>query len=116
MDPLKIIQKLTIEITDQKVFDAYFVRDRIVWAFVAGWEKGLYQHSGRRPVIQMDQYGKVIKIHKSMKDAGKIDGFDQTGINAVCKGRRHSCGGFRWKYVDNPQQIKKILEGWQKEL
>jgi len=116
MDPLKIIQKLTIEITDQKVFDAYFIRDRIAWAFVAGWEEGVQYCSGRRPVVQMDQYGRVIKIYKSEKDAGKIDGFDQTAINAVCKGRRHSCSGFLWKYVDNPIEIKKILNEWQNKL
>jgi len=116
MDPLKIIRKLALEIIDQKECCPDFVHQRILWAFVAGWEEGLQHCSGRKPVIQLNQYGKIINIFRSMKDAGKIPGCNITGINAVCKGRRHSCGGSHWRYVEGGKQIKKIVEGWQNKL
>ena len=116
MDPLKIIRKLASEITDQKKPNPDFVYQRIVWAFVTGWEEGLQHCAGRRPVAQMDQYGNVIKIHRSIKDAARAVKSGSTGIKDVCKGKQHTHKGFHWRYVEGAEQIKKIIEGWQSKL
>lgn len=116
MDPLRIIEKLTLEIIDQKTPDPDFIHQRLIWVFVAGWEEGIQHHSKRKPVIQMDQYGNIIKIHRSIKDAKNAVGSHRSSIENVCRGKKNSCKGFHWRYVEDPKQIKKILEGWQKKL
>lgn len=116
MYPLKIIKKLAIEIMDQKTSCPDFVRQRLIWAFVAGWEKGISYKKGNTPVIKMNEYGKTLDIYESLHEAARKNGIHNQGINAVCKGRMNTHGGFYWRYVENPKQIKKIIEGWQEKL
>ena len=116
MDPLKTIRKLASEITDQKTLHPDFVYQRVLWTFVVGWEEGLQYCSRRRPVMQLDKYGNIIEIHRSLKDAGAAIGVSGASIRNVCKGKKHSCKGFHWRYIESPEQIKKILEGWQSKL
>ena len=40
------------------------------------------------------------KIYNSVKDAAKDLGLHHSNIVACCNGRRLSCGGLRWEYVD----------------
>ena len=118
MDPLKVVEKATNEIIRNlrlpHTICFSYIKKIVSWVYVAGWEEGM-QHN-RRPVIQMDEYGKVIKIHRSIKDASRAVETHRDSIKDVCKGRKHSCKGFHWRYIETPEQIKEILEGWQKKL
>lgn len=120
MDPLKVSEKIANEIV--KHFQLphtvcfSFIKKMVSWAYVAGWEEGTQHTSKRRPVVQMDQHGNVIKIYRSIKDASRTVGTHRSSIENVCKGKKNSCKGFHWRYVESPKQIKKIVEGWQKKL
>jgi len=119
MDPLKVVEKATNEIIKHlnlTHFAKPFIKKIVTWVYVAGWEEGLQHCAGRRPVVQMDEYGNIIKVFRSIKDAGRAVGTDRTNIKNVCKGKKHSCKGFHWRYVEGIEQIKEIVEGWQKKL
>jgi hypothetical protein len=54
--------------------------------------------SRRNRVKQYDLNGKFIKQWNSQREAGKILGICQNGIVRCCQKKRHTCGGFIWKY------------------
>ncbi|MGY0692639.1 NUMOD4 domain-containing protein [Virgibacillus sp. FSP13] len=54
----------------------------------------------KRKIIQLSMSGEEIKIFNSIREAAKSLGMnDGTHISAAAKGKRKSCGGFRWKYI-----------------
>lgn len=70
-------------------------------------DTGLISKTERR-VIQMDLEGKEIKIHNTLRGAGKETCIDAGGIAKVCKGNRKTAGGFTWKFADENPNEKKI--------
>lgn len=48
----------------------------------------------------INQKTKEVKIFDSITQASKILGLSQGNIVEVCKGKRKSCGGYTWEYVD----------------
>lgn len=62
----------------------------------------------KRKVKQIDMDGKLIKIHDTIRGAGKATGIDSGGIAKVCKGTRQSAGGFKWEFVDKNKNEDKI--------
>lgn len=40
------------------------------------------------------------KVFSSIAEAGREMGIDASGISKVCKGKRKTAGGYRWKYID----------------
>lgn len=60
--------------------------------------KGLYDV----PVLQYDLHGIFLKEWPSQRSV-----LDELGIsvNACCKGRQKTAGGFQWKYSDDPRVI-----------
>lgn len=119
MNPLKIVEKITNEIIQHLSLThlAYpFIKNMIIWVYVAGWEKGISYKKGNTPVIKMDKYGKILDTYESISDAAKKNQLHAQGINAVCKGRAHTHGRFCWKYIEDQKQIREITEGWQNKL
>lgn len=78
-------------------------------------DTGLISKTERR-VIQMDLQGKVIKIHNTLRGAGKETGIDAGGIAKVCKGNRKTAGGFTWKFADENPNEKEIDLTYYKEI
>lgn len=55
-----------------------------------------------KPVIQMDLEGNVMAKYESLNEAGRqVFGKEKTHIRDCCMGRRHTCGGFKWKYKED---------------
>lgn len=52
----------------------------------------------RKPVIQYDKTGKIIKKHISLIEAQKATGIKNGNISLVCNGKRKTAGGYIWKY------------------
>lgn len=120
MDPLKIVEKITNEIIQHFRLPHKlcfpFIKKAVTWAFVTGWEEGLQHNSKRRPVIQINKYGNIIRTHRSIKDASRTVETHRSSIENVCRGKKHSCKGFHWRYIEGAEQINEIIEGWQKKL
>lgn len=51
-----------------------------------------------KSVCQYNLNGNLIKIWKSMAEAGRSLGIFKANISACCKGKAKSAGGFIWKY------------------
>lgn len=54
--------------------------------------------NSRKPVLQLDLDGNVIKKYASISEAGRICGFDGSSITMCCKGKRNKHKGFKWVY------------------
>jgi hypothetical protein len=50
------------------------------------------------PVIQMDEQGNRLHWYASSTIAATKLNLQARNIRYVCQGKRHYCGGFRWKY------------------
>ena len=121
MDPRRVVEIITTEIIEHfrlpKKLCFPFIKKRISWVYVAGWEEGVDQSGGvKSPIIQMDQYGNMIAIHKGVRIAAKKTKTSRSSISKVIQGKLHSAGGFLWKKVNDPKEIHEILYGWQDEL
>lgn len=53
----------------------------------------------RKPVIQLDKEGNVIKKWKGVSFAGKALNIDYSCISNVCNGKGKTSGGFKWEWV-----------------
>lgn len=52
----------------------------------------------RKQVIQLDINDNIINTHDSLSIAGNKLNISPGHISKVCKGKRKTCGGFKWKY------------------
>lgn len=70
----------------------------------------------KRRVTQIDMFENVINIFDSIESAKITTGTDDGAIVKVCKGKRNTAGGFKWKYTDenpNEQDLdEEELEGF----
>ena len=64
-----------------------------------GKHMGAENHNSRA-VIQYTKDGVFVAIFDSAKTAQRETGENNAKICDCCKGRRQTCGGFRWKYAD----------------
>lgn len=66
--------------------------------------EGLYESGGNRYnakiVNQLDLDGNFIKAWECIKDASKELKLCDSSISYCCKGKRKTCGGFRWIYSE----------------
>lgn len=59
------------------------------------------------PVIQMDLEGNIVKEWSSIKAANEALQIQNGEISAVCKGRRKTAKGFKWKYLYPTEELMK---------
>ena len=120
MDPRHVVETITTEIIEHfrlpKKLCFPFIKKMLSWVYVAGWEEGRKQKGKRIPVIQMDEYGNVIEIHKSLSAAARKVNIDKSNISKALTNNHHSGGGFLWRELTGLKRIYKILEGWQDKL
>ena len=57
-------------------------------------------------VVQMDLEGRVITIFSSLKEAERLTGCNYRHIGEVCKGKRKTTGGYKWKYFEGSTTIR----------
>jgi hypothetical protein len=61
----------------------------------------------KRPVIQYTKTGEKIAEHISIKQATKELNIGKSSINAVCKNKQYTAGGFRWSYKGEELDLTK---------
>lgn len=54
--------------------------------------------SRKRPIEKLDK-GRVICMYSSVQEAQRETGVCNQNIIKVCQGRRHTAGGYEWRYV-----------------
>lgn len=80
-----------------------------------GWEKwsqtedaystrlrnlGMASAKNKRPVLMIDRYGNVAEEFGSLSEAAAYAGTDVSSISKVCRGKNHSCRGFKFRYKE----------------
>lgn len=71
-------------------------------AYANGLKEINYSQKGYKnpkAVIQCDLNGNEIRRYKSIKDAERITGIDNSGIAKACKGIYKTQKGFKWRYA-----------------
>lgn len=56
--------------------------------------------SSSKKVAQLDNDNNILNIYDTLALAARENNCDSSGISKVCKGKRNTCGGFKWKYVE----------------
>lgn len=64
------------------------------------------EHSKAKPIIQMNDWGKIINIWDSAADAHRELDIPFTSISFCCSGRYKSAGGYKWAFM------KDYLADW----
>lgn len=62
-----------------------------------------YVTPNRKAVLQFDLEGKFIKEYPSISEASRELGIKEGNLSTCLKGKIKSCGGFQWKYKDDPR-------------
>ncbi len=83
-----------------------YTKENIQWLT---WSENRYKQSMERrcrkgKVFQM-QGDKVIKIHRSQRQAVIDTGISQGNISGCLNGKRRTAGGYNWKY-ENPELLE----------
>lgn len=55
--------------------------------------------NAEKPIIQLSKYGIEIGRYKSINEAERQTGINQSSIGRCCKGKYNSAGGYIWKYL-----------------
>lgn len=64
-----------------------------------------------RPVYQCDiKTGEIIKEWSSGAEAARELDLDKANLNSCCRGKKKSCGGYKWIYVDPEKTEYHILQ------
>lgn len=61
----------------------------------------LVNRGKRQYVKQLTLDGKLIKIHKSIREASRETNICRDSITKCLKGKQKQCGNFKWEYVEN---------------
>ena len=66
-------------------------------------EKGTTQiQSSSRKVAKIDlQSNQILEIYDTIALAARENNCDNSAISKVCRGLRNTCGGYKWKYIEN---------------
>lgn len=92
-----IFSKETIE----KMRKAALNKDYTSDSYINGIKKATEKR--KKPVIQMDLDGNIIKIWSCAKEVEETIKVFATTIAAVCKGKKKTTGGFKWKYLERAE-------------
>ena len=85
---------------NQQVSDALKGRKKSADAVenMAKTKRGIYNTKNSKPVVQMDKTNKIIAEFPSLMEVNRELGLNIGHIIECCRGKRNTCGGFKWKY------------------
>lgn len=62
---------------------------------------------GEKEVNQYSSDGELLKTYPSLRNAADETGLSYKSMSQCASHKTHSCGGFVWRYVDDPIQFEK---------
>lgn len=76
--------------------------DNLEWATTSENQRHAFYVLGKglRAVKQLDKDDNLIKIWRSIKEAGESLGIQRSDINKVCLKERGTAGGYKWRYAE----------------
>jgi len=117
-----VAQKVLKEMIDRKLCKE--TDEETVWCYLVqvygagydlGYQHAIYQRGKRRPIMQIDRKGDIVKIHDSIKEAASKMKLNVATIGKALRGRYKTAGGFVWKYVDTKPATssEETIESYQ---
>ena len=104
MEPTKAAKGLAREIIDYfnmpEQLCADFIVQRMLWAMAIGFELGLSSLNKGKMVVQMTMAGKTLRVFATGKDAAKALDISNGKISEVCRGKRESVKGYKFRFLD----------------
>lgn len=77
------------------------------WRYANDTPPDPYQvdRSSPKTIAQFSTDGSLLSVYDSIAEAARKTGIGRTNINACCRGKLKTSGGYKWKYIDNKTQI-----------
>lgn len=69
----------------------------------------IYPGTKCKPVFQLDLEGNIIHEFESPIHAEDATGIARQNISKVCRGKRKTAGGYKWRYVPSVETIEQGL-------
>lgn len=69
--------------------------------FIPDWIRQKGNASARKAIVMLDNNGNELATFASLTQAQKKTKIAASSISAVCKNKRPSAGGYKWKYKNN---------------
>ncbi len=110
MDQEKVAVKILFELIDNEIIkeeDKEIVWMYLLCAYAAGYNKGSKARSNKRAVVKLSLDGKPIEIFDSAADASRRTKVGIPEISKCARGKAHTAGGFKWKYVKKTDNESK---------
>lgn len=63
-------------------------------------QKQILREKHNKKVAQYTLDGELVAIYESAKEASNVIQKDHSSICKCCRGKKKTCGGFKWKYVE----------------
>lgn len=63
------------------------------------YDNNLKNVSRSKRVARINDEGKILEIFNSAREASNSYNLTHDGVSAVCRGKRKTCGGMKWKYI-----------------
>jgi len=74
------------------------------------WAENRYKQTmerrSRNGAVLMMLGNKVVERFKSQREAVMKTGLSQSNMSSCLNGKRETCGGYKWKYHENPELIE----------
>ena len=95
---------VSVKHKSKRAFDRGRVPESILsYADRSNWRK---YTGNRKPILQLDMEGNVIRTYESVKEASRQTGISDKNLIEVAKGKYKSWNGCRWEYA-NPEHRTK---------
>lgn len=78
-----------------------------IWCFENDTPIYNYEKMSEKPLYQYDVFGNYIARYNSSKEAGEKLNINHLYINLCCNKKTKTSGGYKWFYVNDPEQPRK---------
>ena len=65
--------------------------------------------SKKKPILQYDLHGNLIKKYSCVEEAAKLTGYHETNIRGVCNHKLYTANGYIWCHEDEPRTINELI-------
>ncbi len=105
-----VAQKILAELLKRGIIkkeDEIITWEYLIQAYAAGYDEGNHIRPKKRSVTQLSKAGKVIRLHRSIKEASIEMELNVATIGRALRGDLQTAGGYRWEYTD---KVKPFVE------
>lgn len=77
------------------------------WSYQDGVSKTQRTYRKVNGIVKLDLNNNFVEVFPATTEAAQNVGVTNHSILSVCKGERHTAGGFKWMYIEDYEQLKE---------